>query len=98
MSCIGASPTDFECRPDCATDADCTAGKCTALSDDSGHVCLPCAGHGAECGDIACCGTDVCADTGAGSFSCHTACTTDADCGDGGVCISLGSSGAHACR
>jgi hypothetical protein len=98
MSCIGTSVSNLVCRPDCATDADCTAGKCSPLADDSGHVCLPCASHGAACGDVECCGADVCADTGSGSFSCHTACATDADCGDGGVCISLGQSGAHACR
>ncbi|HWP06878.1 MAG TPA: hypothetical protein VNN72_14090 [Polyangiaceae bacterium] len=98
MSCVGKSATEFECRPDCTTDADCTNGKCSPLSDDSGSICLPCANHGAACGsDLQCCGTDRCADTGEGSFSCHTSCTTDADCG-GGTCVSLGDSGARACR
>lgn len=99
MSCIGASATELVCRHDCATDADCTAAKCTPLSDDSGSVCLPCAGHGGACGStLQCCGADVCADTGAGSFSCHASCAIDADCGPGGVCVSLGDGGAHACR
>ena len=98
MTCVGNGPDEFVCRPDCTTDADCTAGKCSPIADDTRSICLPCAGHGAACGsDLRCCGTDVCADTGEGSFSCHTACTTDADCGAGGSCVSLGDSGVHAC-
>lgn len=97
-TCIGKTETEFECRHDCMTDADCSGGKCSPLSNDSGHICLPCGAHGAACGsELRCCGTDVCADTGEGAFSCHTACTTDDDCG-GGTCVSLGDSGNHACR